>query len=131
MTHTLSHRPRAGISLVVSPSKTRLPGWGVPRPSFGEGGCPFEPGWVRGPLLDGSMGVPIVHPLWVRMVAWPPLDQPMRLLENLSVRSPRMSAWRSRKAASSRRLRRIQLVSSEFHLLALHDGQAGTTLVKV
>ena len=41
------------------------------------------------------------------------------------------STQRVRKARSSRRLRRIQAVTSRFPLLALHGPQAGTTLPSV
>ena len=40
-----------------------------------------------------------------------------------------ISACRNRKRASSSFLRRIQLVTSALHLLALHERQHGTTLV--
>jgi len=40
----------------------------------------------------------------------------------------RISTWRARKARSSIRFRRSQLVTSLLHLLALHERQAGTTL---
>ena len=43
----------------------------------------------------------------------------------------RTSVWRSRKAPSSSRLRLIHEVTSAWHLLALHDRQAGTTFVTV
>jgi len=37
--------------LTANPPKARLPGKGESQPAVGEGGCPFEPGWVRGDLV--------------------------------------------------------------------------------
>jgi len=42
-----------------------------------------------------------------------------------------ISTWRSRNLRSSRRRRRSQPVTSWFHLLALHDRQAGAMFSSV
>ena len=42
--------PRARLAWYANLPKARLPGKGAPQPAVGEGGCPFEPGQVRGLL---------------------------------------------------------------------------------
>ena len=50
---------------------------------------------------------------------------------NRRASSALISTWRSRKARSSRRLRRSQPVTSSLHLLALQELQAGAMLSRV
>ncbi len=58
----VSH-PRRAIKLWMNPPKAHLPGKGASCPPFGEGGCPFEPGRVRGTHFSaGDVGVPTFHP---------------------------------------------------------------------
>lgn len=47
----------------MNPPKAHLPGKGASCPPFGEGGCPFEPGRVRGTHFSaGDVGVPTSAP---------------------------------------------------------------------
>lgn len=49
----------ADVVLATNPPKAHLPGKGASCPLFGEGGCPFEPGRVRGTHASaGGVGVP-------------------------------------------------------------------------
>ena len=57
-----SGQPGGGrdANLKLNLPKVRLPGKGAPSPQFGEGGCPFEPGQVRGiHCTAGAVGIPI------------------------------------------------------------------------
>jgi hypothetical protein len=52
----------AGPIVDLNPPKAHLPGNGASCPPHGEGGCPFEPGRVRGTHSSaGGVGVPDLH----------------------------------------------------------------------
>ena len=54
----------AGPIVDPNPPKAHLPGKGASCPPHGEGGCPFEPGRVRGTHSSaGGVGLPDLHPL--------------------------------------------------------------------
>ena len=56
-------------TLSVNPPKAHLPGTGASCPQHGEGGCPFEPGRVRGTHSSaGGVGVPVPWSDDARMV---------------------------------------------------------------